>query len=47
MELRSHARGAVKITFDNENGDIVVETNLAAELCRAVKDIDHEAFCGQ
>ena len=33
-----------KIAFDHENGDIIMETILAAEICRAAKDIDRELF---
>jgi hypothetical protein len=36
MELRSHAGGAVEVAFDHDNGDVIMETNLAAEVCRAV-----------
>ena len=46
-ELRTHSCGAVEIAFDHENSDIIVESNSAAELCRAAEDIGHEAFCGQ
>ncbi len=45
MELRSHAGGAVEVAFDHDNSDIIMETYVAAEVCRAVKDIDREPFC--
>jgi len=35
--------GAVKIAFDHENGDIIVEV-IAAEICCGVVDINHEFF---
>src|SRR6267143_2613860 len=46
-ELRTHSWGAVEIAFDHEDGDVIIETNLAAEICRAAEDIGQEAFCGQ
>jgi len=45
MELRSHAGGAVEVAFDHDNSDIIMETYVAAEVCRAVKNIDREPFC--
>jgi len=38
--------GAVKIAFDHENGHIIMETNLAAEICCAAEDIIHQVFRG-
>jgi hypothetical protein len=35
-----------KITFDDENGDVIRKANLAAEIGCAVKDIVHEFFGG-
>ena len=29
-------RGAVEVAFDHDNGDVIMETNVAAEVCRAV-----------
>jgi hypothetical protein len=46
-ESRRQSGRAVEIAFDYENGYIVMETNLAAKICRAAEDIVHEAFCGQ
>jgi hypothetical protein len=46
-ELRTRSRGAVEIAFDHENGDIIIETNLAAKICRAAEDIGHELLRGQ
>src|SRR6266852_9121083 len=47
MELRSYAAGAFEVAFDHDNSDVIVETNVAAEICRAVKDIDRELFRGE
>ena len=44
-ELRAHASGAVELAFDHHNGDVIMKTNVAAEVCRAVKDIDRQLFC--
>jgi hypothetical protein len=44
VELRSNAGGAVEVAFDNDNGDVITETNIAAKVCRAVKDVDREFF---
>ena len=43
-ELRAHASGAVELAFDHHNGDVIMKTNGAAEVCRAVKDIDRQLF---
>ena len=43
-ELRAHAGGAVELAFNHDNGDVIVETNVAAEVCRAIKDIDRQLF---
>ena len=32
---------AVKIAFNYEDGDIVIEANSAAEICNVVEDIVH------
>ena len=45
-ELGTSSWGAVEIAFDHENGDIIIETDVAAEICRGAKDIHHEAFWG-
>jgi len=47
MELHTHTGGAVEVAFDHENGDVILETNLAAEICRALKDFDLELFRGE
>jgi len=36
--------GAVELAFDHHNGDVIMKTNVAAEVCRAVKDIDRQLF---
>ena len=36
--------GAVEEAFDHYNSDVIIETNVAAEVCRAVKDVDREFF---
>ena len=43
-ELRAHGSGAVELAFDHHNGDVIMKTNVAAEVCRAVKDIDRQLF---
>ncbi len=43
-DCRSHSRQAVEIAFDYENGDIVIKSDLTAELSRVAEDIDHELF---
>jgi len=43
-ELRAHASGGVELAFDHHNGDVIMKTNVAAEVCRAVKDIDRQLF---
>ena len=43
-ELRAHASGAVELAFDHHNGDVIMKTNVAAEVCGAVKDIDRQLF---
>ena len=43
-ELRAHASGAVELAFDHHNGDVIMKTNVAAEVCRAVNDIDRQLF---
>ena len=43
-ELRSHAGRAVEVALDHDNGDVIMETNVVAEVCRAVKDIGREIF---
>ena len=43
-ELRAHASGAVELAFDHHNGDVIMKTNVAAEVGRAVKDIDRQLF---
>jgi len=43
-ELRAHASGAVELAFDHHNGDVIMKTNVAAEICRAAKDIDRQLF---
>src|SRR6266403_5824163 len=43
-ELRARASGAVELAFDHHNGDVIMKTNVAAEVCRAVKDIDRQLF---
>jgi hypothetical protein len=40
---RSH-RGAVELAFDHDQRDVIIETNVATESCRAVKDLDRELF---
>jgi hypothetical protein len=35
------------LAFDHDNGDVIMETNVAAEICRAVEDIDRELFRGE
>src|SRR5712671_7408685 len=42
--LRAHASGAVELAFDHYNGDVIMKTNVAAEVCRAVKNIDRQLF---
>jgi hypothetical protein len=32
--------GACELAFDYNNGDVITEADVAAEVCRAVKDID-------
>jgi len=46
-ELPTHSWGAVEMAFDHENGDVIMETNLAAEICRVVEDIGCELFRGE
>src|SRR6266446_4351410 len=46
IELLSHRWEAVEITFDHENGYIIVEV-IAAKIRCAVIDIGHEVFSGQ
>jgi hypothetical protein len=36
--------GAVELAFNHDNGDVITETDVSAEVCRAVKDIDDEFF---
>lgn len=40
-ELLTQSCGAVEIAFDHENGDIIIEANLATEVFRAPEDIVH------
>src|ERR1700745_3401314 len=47
MELSAHGRGAVEGAFKNENSDVIMETYVAAEVCRAVKDFGCEFLRGQ
>jgi hypothetical protein len=44
--LRTYRGGVVEIAFDHEDGDIVVEAGLAAEICRTAKNIFLELFRG-
>ena len=39
-DLRTHAGGAVELAFNHNDSDVIVETNVAAEVCRAVKDLN-------
>ena len=39
--------GTIKMAFDYEDGDIIIETDLAAEICGAVKYIHRELFGGE
>ena len=43
-KLRAQAGGAVELAFNHDNSDVIMETNVAAETCRAVKDLDRELF---
>ena len=36
--------GAFELAFDHDNGDVITEADVAAEVCRAVKDIHDELF---
>ena len=36
--------GAVELAFDHHNGNVIVKTNIAAEVSGAVKDIDRQLF---
>ena len=47
MELSAHGRGAVEVAFNNDNSDVIMETYVAAEVCRAVKDFGCEFLRGQ
>jgi hypothetical protein len=40
-------RGPVEVAFDHDNRDVIMETDVAAETCRAVKDIDRQLFRGE
>ena len=47
MELSAHGRGPVEVAFNNDNSDVIMETYVAAEVCRAVKDFGCEFLRGQ
>jgi hypothetical protein len=32
--------GGFELAFDHDNGDVITEADVAAEVCCAVKDID-------
>jgi hypothetical protein len=40
-ELGMDSSEAVKIAFDYQEGDIVIEANSTAEICDVVEDISH------
>jgi hypothetical protein len=44
MESGSRRSGAVEVAFDHDNGDVILEASSAAEICRAIEDIDRELF---
>jgi hypothetical protein len=46
MSLRTQSRGGIEITFDDENGYIIVEV-IAAKICRCVIDIGHQVLGGE
>jgi len=44
VELRANAVGAVELAFDHDDSDVVMETNVAAEVRCAIKDMNCQFF---